>query len=162
MLGYSPIRPQAARPTRSLCFDLGDVSAAARGRVLRCEGWPLTGWPLTRWMLTRWMFTELHGIPLHDGRGHERLPGQYRTSQNWIGGTRPGNAVYAPPPASEVSRCMGELERFSHQPKTDLEPLLTAGIAHAMLESIHPFLDGNGRLCPSSFAAEVAGMGAAP
>jgi len=112
------------------------VSAAARGQALLGEGWPLTGR----------MFTELHGILLRDGRGHERLPGQYRTSQNWIGGTRPGNAAYVPPPAFEVSRCMGELERFLNQPKTELEPLLKAGMAHAMFESIHPFLDGNGRL----------------
>ena len=112
------------------------VAAAARGQVLLAEGWPLTGR----------LFTELHGILLRDGRGHERLPGQYRTSQNWIGGTRPGNATYVPPPAAEVHACMGALERFLNQPTSDLEPLLKAGMAHAMFESIHPFLDGNGRL----------------
>jgi len=112
------------------------VAAAERGEVLLREGWPLTGR----------MFLELHGILLKNSRGYDKAPGEYRRGQNWIGGSRPGNARYVPPPASEVQACMGELEVFLNQSKAEVEPLIKAGLMHAMFESIHPFQDGNGRL----------------
>ncbi|HEV2274197.1 MAG TPA: Fic family protein, partial [Acidobacteriaceae bacterium] len=80
------------------------------------------------------------------GRGSHAQPGQFRKSQNWIGGTRPGNAAYVPPPPEYVSDCMGQLETFIHQEGSSLPLLIKAGLVHAQFESIHPFLDGNGRV----------------
>ena len=77
------------------------------------------------------------------------MPGEFRRSQNWIGGTRPGNAHFVPPPAHLVLECMGELEAFLNPvpaAPTDLPTLIRAGLAHAQFETIHPFLDGNGRV----------------
>ena len=71
---------------------------------------------------------------------------KFRRSQNWIGGTRPGNAVFVPPPAHEVMRCTGDLERFLHAETPEIPTLVKAGLAHVQFETIHPFLDGNGRL----------------
>lgn len=73
-------------------------------------------------------------------------PGQFRRSQNWIGGSRPGNAAYVPPPPEYVMECMGQLEMFLHQETPSLPLLIRAGLVHAQFESIHPFLDGNGRV----------------
>ncbi len=92
------------------------------------------------------LIREMHGVLLKQGRGSIKEPGEFRRSQNWIGGTRPGNAVYVPPPADRVMECMGELEKFLHDETTGLPPLLKAGLAHVQFETIHPFLDGNGRL----------------
>jgi Fic family protein len=91
------------------------------------------------------LIKELHGILLEKGRGSDRTPGEFRRSQNWIGGTRPGNAVYVPPPPDYVVACMGKLEVFLHDPEQS-NPLVKAALAHAQFETIHPFLDGNGRL----------------
>jgi len=77
-------------------------------------------------------------------RGGHKNPGEFRSSQNWIGGTRPGNAAFVPPPAHEVLPCLGNLEKFLHD--DTVPPLLKAGLAHAQFETIHPFLDGNGRM----------------
>ncbi|ACB74283.1 Fic family protein [Opitutus terrae] len=86
---------------------------------------------------------EVHGVMLAKGRGSEKQPGEFRTSQNWIGGSRPGNALFVPPPPDQVVECMGALEKFFHE---DTVPALTrAGLAHVQFETIHPFLDGNGR-----------------
>ncbi len=74
-----------------------------------------------------------------------KQPGKIRTSQNWIGGSRPGNAQYVPPPAAEVATAMGQLEKWIHA-EDPLPPLVRAGLAHVQFESIHPFLDGNGRI----------------
>ena len=71
-------------------------------------------------------------------------PGNFRKSQNWIGGTTPANASYVPPPPSEMQRALDDFEKFIHS-KDDLLPLLKAGLIHAQFETIHPFLDGNGR-----------------
>ena len=92
------------------------------------------------------LIKEMHYILLAKGRGSNRTPGEFRRTQNWIGGTRPGNAAFVPPPADKVMECMGKLELFLHdQPK--LTPaLLKAALAHVQFETIHPFLDGNGRL----------------
>jgi Fic family protein len=90
------------------------------------------------------LLKEVHKVLLEEGRGSERQPGEFRTSQNWIGGTRPGNAVYVPPPQHEVMNLMGELESFLYDQKTPV--LLKVALAHVQFETIHPFLDGNGRL----------------
>ncbi len=92
------------------------------------------------------LIREIHGVLLAEGRGSDRAPGEFRRSQNWIGGTRPGNAAYVPPPAENVIECMGALEQFLHGEGPDMPVLIRAGLAHVQFESIHPFLDGNGRL----------------
>ncbi len=92
------------------------------------------------------LIREIHGVLLSGGRGSEKEPGEFRRSQNWIGGTRPGNALYVPPPPAEVMDCMAALERFLHEERPDLPVLIKAGLVHVQFESIHPFLDGNGRL----------------
>jgi Fic family protein len=93
------------------------------------------------------LLREIHAILLSQGRGRDKLPGEFRRSQNWIGGTRPGNAVFVPPPPELVMECMGALEIFLHeQEHAGLPVLIKAGLIHVQFESIHPFLDGNGRL----------------
>lgn len=99
------------------------------------------GFPLSLRLLR-----EIHGILLSTGRGSEKAPGAFRTSQNWIGGTRPGNARFVPPPPDEVLRCLGDLERFLHDQPVRTPVLIKAALAHVQFETIHPFLDGNGRL----------------
>jgi len=89
---------------------------------------------------------ELHKIMLSGGRGHDKQPGEFRTSQNWIGGTRPGNASFVPPPPNKVVECMGLLEKFLHDDPVKTPLLLKAALAHVQFETIHPFLDGNGRV----------------
>ena len=96
--------------------------------------------------LSNRLIREIHGVLLSRGRGNDKTPGEFRTSQNWIGGSRPGNAVYVPPPHTEVADCMGALERFLHDRDDGLTMLARAGVAHAQFETIHPFLDGNGRV----------------
>jgi Fic family protein len=92
------------------------------------------------------LLREIHGILLREGRGSEKEPGEFRRSQNWIGGTRPGNATYVPPPPNKVMQCMGALEKFLHDDPVRMPTLLKAGLAHVQFETIHPFLDGNGRV----------------
>ena len=92
------------------------------------------------------LIKEIHGVMLTKGRGNNQTPGEFRRSQNWIGGTRPGNAAFVPPPAEEVLKCMGELELFLHDEPEQTPILLKAALAHVQFETIHPFLDGNGRL----------------
>ncbi|HEY3739898.1 MAG TPA: Fic family protein [Bryobacteraceae bacterium] len=92
------------------------------------------------------LIREIHGKLLAKGRGSDKDPGEFRRSQNWIGGTRPGNAAFVPPPAHRVLECMGQLELFLHEERPDLPLLVKAAIAHVQFESIHPFLDGNGRV----------------
>ncbi|MFZ5773328.1 MAG: Fic family protein [Thermodesulfobacteriota bacterium] len=92
------------------------------------------------------LFREIHGVLLAKGRGSKQTPGEFRRSQNWVGGTRPGNAAFVPPPAEEVLECMGKLELFLHDQPEPTPVLLKAALAHVQFETIHPFLDGNGRL----------------
>lgn len=92
------------------------------------------------------LIREMHEILLSKGRGREKQPGQFRRSQNWIGGSRPGNAVFVPPPPELVRDCMGSLELFLHEKSPQLPLLVKAGLVHVQFETIHPFLDGNGRL----------------
>lgn len=92
------------------------------------------------------LLKEMHGILLSQGRGKEKNPGEFRTSANWIGGTRPGNAMFVPPPPEKVMECMGALENFLHDECCEYPLLVKAALAHVQFETIHPFLDGNGRL----------------
>jgi Fic family protein len=97
------------------------------------------GFPLSLRLLR-----EIHGHLLAKGRGSDKQPGEFRTSQNWIGGTRPGNAHFVPPPPDQVLDCMGALEKFLHD--ESVPSLVRAALAHVQFETIHPFLDGNGRV----------------
>jgi Fic family protein len=90
------------------------------------------------------LIREIHDVLLRKGRGSSKQPGEFRTSQNWIGGTRPGNALFVPPPPNELAGCLDNFERFLHDDRTPT--LIRAALAHVQFESIHPFLDGNGRL----------------
>ena len=80
--------------------------------------------------LSNRLIREVHGKLLATGRGATMLPGEFRRSQNWIGGSRPGNAAFVPPPPDRVERCMGELERFIHDDPHELPVLVKAGLAH--------------------------------
>jgi Fic family protein len=92
------------------------------------------------------LIREIHEVLLAKGRGSEKEPGEFRRSQNWNGGSRPGNALFVPPPPERVMECMGALELFLHQERPELPTLVKAALAHVQFETIHPFLDGNGRL----------------
>lgn len=92
------------------------------------------------------LIKEIHAKLLQGTRGGYKAPGEFRTSQNWIGGTMPSNARFVPPPAHEVLPCMGDLEKFLHDEKNSTPALIKAGLAHAQFETIHAFLDGNGRV----------------
>jgi Fic family protein len=97
-------------------------------------------------LLSLRLIREIHEVLLSKGRGSHAQPGEFRRSQNWIGGTRPGNAAYVPPPPEYVLACMGQLESFLHLEENSLPLLVRAGLVHAQFETIHPFLDGNGRI----------------
>jgi len=112
------------------------VAAIDHGLARLREGFPLSN------RLVR----EIHGVLLSRGRRSEKDPGEFRRSQSWIGGNRPGAAVFVPPPHTAVPECMAELERFLHTEGDGLPILLRAGLAHVQFETIHPFLDGNGRV----------------
>lgn len=99
------------------------------------------GFPLSLRLLR-----EIHGVLLNHERGRQKNPGEFRRSQNWIGGTRPGNAVFVPPPAQELPECLSRFERFLHDDPEPTPPLLKAALTHVQFETIHPFLDGNGRV----------------
>lgn len=90
------------------------------------------------------LIRELHGVLMAGGRGGAQAPGEFRRNQNWIGGSRPGNARFVPPPVPEMHRALGELENFIHAP--GMRPVVKAGLVHVQFETIHPFFDGNGRL----------------
>ena len=112
------------------------VAALSHGLNRIREGFPLS----------LRLIREIHEILLSRGRGSNKEPGEFRRSQNWIGGTRPGNAAFVPPPPELVMDCMGQLELFLHSEAKDLPLLVRASLAHLQFETIHPFLDGNGRL----------------
>jgi Fic family protein len=92
------------------------------------------------------LIREMHGKLLDSGRGGTKDPGEFRRSQNWIGGTRPGNALFVPPPVTEMAGCLDAFERFMHDDQSRLPALIKAGLLHVQFETIHPFLDGNGRI----------------
>ena len=112
------------------------VAAMEHGLKRLREGFPLSNR----------LIREIHAVLLSRGRGSEKQPGEFRRSQNWIGGTRPGNAVFVPPPLESLVNCMSDFERFLHAEKTSLPALVKAGLAHVQFETVHPFLDGNGRV----------------
>lgn len=112
------------------------VAALIHGMNRLREGFPLCNR----------LLREMHGVLMRHGRGSEKMPGEFRRSQNWIGGTRPGNAALVPPPPEEVEACMADLERFLHETDSGLPVLVKTALAHVQFETIHPFLDGNGRL----------------
>lgn len=120
------------------------VAALEHGMARLGEGFPLCNR----------LLREMHERLMARGRGSDKAPGEFRRSQNWIGGTRPGNAQFVPPPPNEVEACMTALEAFIHDAGTaegervggTLPVLLKAALAHVQFETIHPFLDGNGRL----------------
>ncbi len=112
------------------------VAALEHGLARQGEGFPLSNR----------LLREVHEKLLARGRGADKQPGVFRTSQNWIGGTRPGNARFVPPPPQYLADCMAELERFIHASEDGLPALVKAGLAHVQFETIHPFLDGNGRV----------------
>ena len=120
--------------------DVTEVSnyvAALEHGMSRLDG----GFPLCNRLVR-----EIHEKLLSCGRGGSKMPGEFRKSQNWIGGTRPGNAQFVPPPPEAVEDCMADLERFYHSQNEGMPTLLRTGITHAQFETIHPFLDGNGRI----------------
>jgi Fic family protein len=90
------------------------------------------------------LLREIHGVLLRKGRGAERTPGEFRRSQNWIGGTRPGNALFVPPPPEVLTECLDAFEKYLYDDRLPL--LVKLGLVHVQFETIHPFLDGNGRL----------------
>lgn len=92
------------------------------------------------------LMKEMHGILLSQGRGKDKAPGEIRRSQNWIGGTRPSDARFVPPPPEQVLDCLGNLEKFINDQPERTPALIKAALAHVQFETIHPFLDGNGRL----------------
>lgn len=92
------------------------------------------------------LIREMHARLLQSGRGVTKNPGEFRRSQNWIGGTRPGNALFVPPPPTELDGCLDALERFMHEDQSRLPAIIKAGLLHVQFETIHPFLDGNGRI----------------
>ena len=112
------------------------------------------GFPLSLRLLR-----EVHKVLLGHGRGTSRAPGEFRRSQVWIGGTRPGNAAFVPPPADEIAECLKHLERFLHDEPQPAPPLAKAALAHVQFETIHPFLDGNGRVGRLLIALQLANDG---
>ncbi len=92
------------------------------------------------------LIREIHEVLLRGGRGDEKTPGEFRRTLNWIGGSRPGNAAHVPPPPERLMECMGSLELFLHDENVRLPLLVQLGLIHVQFETIHPFLDGNGRL----------------
>lgn len=92
------------------------------------------------------LIRELHKILMQGVRGEHKTPGEFRTSQNWIGGSMPSNAVYVPPPHTEIAECLTNFEKFINNEEIDTPDLIKIAILHYQFESIHPFLDGNGRI----------------
>ena len=130
----------AALPGAPADADVQEVSnyVAAVGHGLRrmAEGLPVS----------MRLIREMHALLLQHGRGQQAQPGELRRSQNWIGGSRPGNAHFVPPPPHLVPELMSDLEKFIHAEAPPLPYLARVGMAHVQFETIHPFLDGNGRL----------------
>lgn len=105
------------------------------------------------------LIREIHEVLMKGARGGNLTPGEFRRSQVWVGGTRPGNAAFVPPPANELADCLRHLERFLHDGPDAPPPLLRAALAHVQFETIHPFLDGNGRVGRLLIALQLAADG---
>jgi Fic family protein len=133
-----------------LLYELVDAPGAPIGDVVEVSNYVAAlehglqriggGFPLSSRLLR-----EVHAKLLAHGRGADKQPGEFRRTQNWIGGTRPGNAHFVPPPPNDVADCMSVLEKFIHD-DISLQILIKAALAHVQFETIHPFLDGNGRV----------------
>lgn len=108
------------------------------------------------------LLCDAHRLLLNGVRGTGKQPGELRRSQNWIGGSRPGNAVFVPPPPEHVPALLGDVERFIHEPAPTLPPLVKIALVHAQFETIHPFLDGNGRIGRLLIAALLEHWGLLP
>ena len=117
--------------------EVSNYVAALEHGMARLRG----GFPISNRLLR-----EVHEKLLRSGRGADKQPGEFRRSQNWLGGTRPGNAHFVPPPPQRVEDCMASLERAIHAKDEGLPVLVKAALAHVQFETIHPFLDGNGRV----------------
>lgn len=117
--------------------EVSNYVAALEHGMARLRG----GFPLSNRLIR-----EMHEKLLARGRGSEKQPGEFRRSQNWIGGTRPGNAHFVPPPPELVGETMSGLERTFHDEDAPYPVLVMAALAHVQFETIHPFLDGNGRI----------------
>jgi Fic family protein len=112
-----------------------DALAYARAQLADPKGLPLS----------MRLLSETHSRLMRGVRGAEKLPGEVRRSQNWIGGSRPGNAAYVPPPPHALGEVLGAFEKYLHADDS-LPPLVRAGLLHVQFETIHPYLDGNGRI----------------
>jgi len=112
------------------------VAALEHGLARIKEGFPLSNR----------LIREMHEILMRRGRGSEKQPGEFRRVQNWLGGATPADAIFVPPPADRVPDCMAALERFLHDEPDSTPAVIKAALAHVQFETIHPFLDGNGRL----------------
>jgi Fic family protein len=134
------LRDEAGDETEASFDDVREVScyvdAMEYGLARMNEGFPLS----------LRLIREIHGRLLAQGRGAGKQPGEFRTSQNWIGGSRPGNALYVPPPPERLMEFLGPFELFLHAEEPPLPVLVRAAMVHMQFETIHPFLDGNGRL----------------
>ena len=101
---------------------------------------------LKRFPLSLGLIREIHAKLMHNARGGNKQPGEFRKSQNWIGGNSPSKAVYVPPPPERLMECLDPFEKFLHDESVQLPALVKIALVHVQFESIHPFLDGNGRL----------------
>lgn len=128
---------EAPGAPREEVVDVSNYVAALEYGLERLRG----GFPLSNRLIR-----EVHAQLLSRGRSSDKLPGEFRRSQNWIGGTRPGNAHFVPPPPQVLEECMGQLEQFLHDEKIPIPVLVKAALAHVQFETVHPFLDGNGRV----------------
>lgn len=127
---------EEAEDEASDAVEVVDYIRALRHGIARLPKLPLSGR----------LLNEIHKRLLASGRGRERGPGEFRRTQNWIGGTRPGNARYVPPPAGDLHVCIRDFEEFLNDPNPKELPLVRVARIHAQFETIHPYLDGNGRL----------------
>ena len=112
------------------------VAAITHGMKRIREGFPLS----------LRLFREIHGVLLSKGRGSDKTPGEFRRSQNWIGGSRPGTARFVPPPPNSMNDALSAFEKYLHNDPVKTPVLIKVALAHVQFETIHPFLDGNGRL----------------
>lgn len=128
---------EAPGAPREEVVDVSNYVAALEYGLERLRG----GFPLSNRLIR-----EVHAQLLSRGRGSDKLPGEFRRSQNWIGGTRPGNAHFVPSPPQVLEECMGQLEQFLHDEKIPIPVLVKAALVHVQFETVHPFLDGNGRV----------------
>ncbi|EXI90134.1 MAG: Adenosine monophosphate-protein transferase SoFic [Candidatus Accumulibacter regalis] len=112
------------------------VAALERGLALLRGGLPLCSR----------LLCEMHAVLLDHPRGRGKAPGEIRSSAVWIGGSRPGNAAFVPPPVDALPACIAAFERFLNDDPEATSPLLKAALAHVQFQTIHPFLDGNGRI----------------